>query len=88
MSSTLSNRDGIACYIRKHLSYNHKPSVCCDIESIFVDSFLPKSKLILLWVLHCPPDKPKFKEYLTNSLKQSKISNIQEFNLIGDLNAL
>ena len=35
-----------ACYIKKSLSYNHKTSFYCNIESIFIDIFLPKSKPI------------------------------------------
>ena len=40
-----------ACCIRKCLSYNHKTSFCRNIESIFIDIFLPKSKPILVGVL-------------------------------------
>ena len=38
-----SRGGGVACYIRKSLSYNHKTSFCRNIESIFIDIFLPKS---------------------------------------------
>ena len=33
-------------------------------------------------MLHQPPDRPKFLEYLDNSLKESNISNMQ----VGDFN--
>ena len=42
---------------------------CRSIESILKDIFLPKSKQILVGVLHRPSDKPEFIEYLNNSLK-------------------
>ena len=41
---------GVTCYIRKFLSYNHKSSFCRDIESIFIDIFLSKSKPTLVGV--------------------------------------
>ena len=77
---------GVACYIRKSLSYNHKTSFCRNIESIFIDIFLPKSKPILVGVLYQPSDKPDFIEHLNNSLKESNISNTQECYLISDFN--
>ena len=49
---------GVTCYIRKSLSYNHKSCFCLTTESIFIDISLPKSKPILVCVLHRPPDKP------------------------------
>ena len=77
---------GVACYIRKSLSYNHKTSFCRNIESIFIDIFLPKSKPILVGVLYRPPDKPDFIEHLNNSLKESNMSNTQVCYLIGGFN--
>ena len=55
-------------------------------ESIFIDIVFPKSKPILVDVLYRPPDKPRFIEYLDNSLKESNISNIQECYLMDDFN--
>ena len=37
-----SRRGGeVACYIKKPLSYNHRSSLCTNIENIFIDIFLP-----------------------------------------------
>ena len=55
---------GVTCCIRRSLSYNYKSSFCCNIESIFTDIFLPKSKPILVGVLYWPPDKPGFIKHL------------------------
>ena len=65
---------------------NYKSSLCPNIESIFIDIFLPKSKPISVGVLHRLSDKPRLTEYLDYSLKESNISNIQECYLIGDFN--
>ena len=77
---------GVACYIRKSLSYNHKTSFCRNNESIFIDIFSPKSKPILVGVLYRSTDKADFIEHLNNSLKESNISNTQEWYLIDDFN--
>ena len=37
-------------------------------------------------MLYWPPDKPRFIEYLDNSLNESNISNIQEYYLMGEFN--
>ena len=66
----LRSGGGVACYIRKYLSYNHKPNFCGDTKSIFIDSFLPKSKPILVTLLHWPQNKPEFIEHLDNILKR------------------
>ena len=55
------------CYIKKSLSY--KSRFCPNIESIFINIFFPKSKLILIGVLCRPPGKPRFIEHPDNSLK-------------------
>ena len=51
---------GVACYIRKSLSYNYKSNFCPNTESIFTDIFLAKSKPVLVGMLYRPPDKPRF----------------------------
>ena len=59
----------IVYYIRQSLSYKHKPNFCGDTKSIFIDIFLPRSKPILVALLHWPPKKPEFIEHFDNSLK-------------------
>ena len=71
-------------FIRKSLFYSHKPKICRDIESTFIDILLPKSKSILVEVFYGPPNKPEFIEHLDNSPNESNICNIQECYLIGD----
>lgn len=70
-----------------YLIYNYKPRICCSIKSIFINTFLPKPKPILIEVLHQQPDKPRFIEYLKNSIKEINISNIQKCCQIGDFHA-
>ena len=77
---------GVACYIRKSLSYNLKEKFCPNTESIFIDIFLPKSKPLLIGILYRPPDKPEFLNYMNDCLSQNNITNTQECFLLGDFN--
>ena len=51
---------GVACYVKKSLAYNYRDNFCKNIESIFIDIFLPKTKPILIRILCRPPDKNDF----------------------------
>ena len=74
----LRTEGGVAYYIRKSLSYNHKSTFCGHTKTIFINIFLPKSKSILVAMLHWPPNKLEFIERLDNSLKENNICHIQE----------
>ena len=36
--------EGVACFVKNSISYNRKPNLCINTESIFIEIFLPKSK--------------------------------------------
>ena len=74
----LRTEGGVAYYIRKFLSYNHKSTFCGHTKSIFIDIFLSKSKSILVALLYWPPNKLEFIEHLDNSLKENNICEFQE----------
>ena len=42
---------GVACYIKHSIAYNYKDRFSSNIESTFVDMYLPRSKPILLGIL-------------------------------------
>ena len=42
---------GVFCYIKSSIAYSYKDSFCSNIERIFVDIYLPKSKSILQGIL-------------------------------------
>ena len=50
-------RGSVACFDKNSISYNWKPNCCMNAESIFMEVFLPKSKPILIDILHRPPDE-------------------------------
>ena len=51
-----------------------------------MDIFLPKTKQILIKVLSRTSYKLELIEYIDDTLKEKKISNIQEWYLISDFN--
>ena len=85
-NSTQGGGGAATCYIKKSLSY--KSSFCPNVGNIFIDISWPKSNLILIGVLYRSPYKLEFIEHLYNSLRESNISNIQEFYLMGDFNII
>ena len=60
---------GVACYIRKHLSFNLRENFSVDLVNIFFDSFLPRSKPILIGIIYRPPDTSGF---FKNSMQPSQ----------------
>ena len=47
---------GVACYIRKDLSYNIISVFPSEIESVFFEIWLPNSKLITAGNIYRPPN--------------------------------
>ena len=47
---------GVACYIRKDLSYNIISVFPSEIESVFFEILLPNSKLITAGTIYRPPN--------------------------------
>ena len=45
-------RGGVACFVKNFISYNRKPNFCINIESIFIETFLPKSKPVQIGILY------------------------------------
>ena len=46
---------GVVCYIRNDISFNVRGDFSSEIENIFSDIFLPKTKPILIGILYRPP---------------------------------
>ena len=77
---------GAACYIKSSIVYSYKDSFCSNTESIFTDIFLPKSKPILLGILHKQPDKSDFIKHINNVFTETGVLDKQECYFLGDLN--
>ena len=62
---------GVACYIRSDISFNVRGAFFSEIENIFLDILLPKTKPILIGILYRPPDQSKFLDNNNNNKKRS-----------------
>ena len=77
---------GVACYIRNDISFSVRGDFSSEIENIFLDILLPKTKPILIGILYRPPDQSKFLDNLSTSISQTCSFNEQEVYILGDLN--
>ena len=77
---------GVACYIRKDLAFNPREDFSPDIENVFLDIQLPKSKPILVGVLYRPPTASGFLDQLTLAISKTVDFDSQEVYILGDLN--
>ena len=81
---------GVACYIRSDISFSIRGDFSSEIENIFLDILLPKTKPILIGILYRPPDQFKFKskflDNLSTSISQTFSFDEQEVYISGDLN--
>ena len=77
---------GVACYIHSDISFNVRCDFSSEIENIFLDILLPKTKPILIGILSRPSDQPKFLDNLSTSISQTCSFNEQEVYILGDLN--
>ena len=77
---------GVACYIRSDISFNVRGDFSSEIENIFFDILLPKTKPILIGILYRPPEQSKFLDNLSTSISQTFGFNEQEVYILGDLN--
>ena len=74
---------GVACYIRKDLVFSPRENLSADVENIFLDVQLPKSRPILLGVFYRTPTASGFLDKQTIS-KPNDFDN-QEVYILGDL---
>ena len=77
---------GVACYIRKDLSFNLRENFSPDLENVFLDLFLPKSKPILVGILYRPPNSNGFLKKLDVAISKTENFDNQEVFILGDLN--
>ena len=82
------NRHGgaVACYIRNDISFNVRGDFSNEIENIFLDIFLPKTRPILIGILYRPPDQSGFLDKLSSAISKTSCFNNQEVYILGDLN--
>ena len=77
---------GVVCYIRNDISLNVRGDFSSEIKNIFLDIFLPKTKLILIGILYRPPDQSGFLYKLSTAISKTSCFDNQEVYMLGDLN--
>ena len=59
---------GVICYVTHKICYNNKNCISNEIENIFIELLIPKTKPITVGLVHKPPDQTRFLEILSDSL--------------------
>ena len=77
---------GVVCYISKEISYNVREKFSSNIENIFLDILLPKTKPILIGILYRPPKQTGFLHKLTSAINNTNDFEEQEVYMLGDIN--
>ena len=80
------NGGGVACYIRNDIHFNIREELTDEMESIFFDILLPKSKPILIGVIYRPPNQLNFLNNFSDKLNSIFNIKIQEMYILGDIN--
>ena len=80
------NGVGVGCHIRKDLRFNTRLLNCKEIENIFFDILLPKSKPITIGVFYRPQNQANFMELIVKrfsllNLKDNEIYLLRDFNI-------
>jgi exonuclease III len=76
---------GVCLYIRENLSFNPRLDLQRqDVEAVFVDIMLPKTKPITVGAMYRPPKQSNFLELYQETLSQIDLSN--ELYILGDFN--
>ena len=79
------NHGGVACYIRSDISYIQEQHFPEEIENIFFEILLPKTKLIVVWIIYSLPTENYFREILNKNFP-SIDTDTKETYILGDFN--
>ena len=76
---------GVICYATNKICYNNKNCISNEIENIFIELLIPKTKPITVGIIYKPPDQTRFLEILSDSLNSLNMLS-EEWHILGDLN--
>ena len=78
---------GVCVFIRNDIAFNIRTEFYHEeLEAVFIDILLPKSKPILLGILYRPPTQSAFYDILETVLQYCQNFNEQESIFLGDFN--
>ena len=84
-SDRKKNSGGVTCYIKNNIAHNRQSSISENIENIFLDILLPKSKLITVGIIYRPPNQVDFIDHFNNALGKLPFQS-NEIYLLGYFN--
>ena len=76
---------GVACYVRNDLSFTKRNHFPHDIETIFIEIFLPKTKPMTVGIVYRPPSQASFLETMNEHFYKLDTIN-KETYILGDFN--
>ena len=76
---------GVACYVRNDLSFTKRNYFPHDIETIFIEIFLPKTKPMTVGIVYRPPSHTSFLETMNEHFYKLDTIN-KETYILGDFN--
>ena len=79
------NGGGVVMYVNKNVGVKERVNFSKDIENVFVDILLPKTKPILVGILY-NPFKSNFLDNLSTAISNTENFDNQEVYLLGDFN--
>ena len=79
------NDGGVACYVQNDICYNSKQILQDDIENIFIDLILPKTKPITVGIVYKPPHQTGFIEKITANFNSLNVADTEMY-VLRDLN--
>ena len=76
---------GVACYVRNYLSFTKRNYFPHDIETIFIEIFLPKTKAMTVGIVYRTPSQTIFLERMNEHFYKLDTIN-KETYILGDFN--
>ena len=76
---------GVACYIRDDINFTQKSVFDSEIENIFIDVLLPKTRPFTVGIFYRPPNKTNFIEKIINDFSKLNTEKNDLF-ILGDMN--
>ena len=76
---------GVACYVRNDLNFTKRNYFPHDIETIFIEIFLPKTKPMRIGIVYRPPSQTSFLETMNEHFYKLETIN-KETYILSDFN--
>ena len=68
---------GVICYVTNNICHDNKNCISNEIENIFIELLIPKTKPIAVGITYKPPDQTRFLEIVSDRLNSLNILSKQ-----------